>query len=700
MPRYQRALVLGCIAFGFLVLLVHAREPIRFNIGDPWSEANVLSSIKYVNQYGFLETSFTDILDVGPLTADSYRYIHYPPLAEITYGAISKYLGVRDIGTFRLFAIGFSGLAMWMLYLYVRRLYNPRVALIATALWSTSLFWLMYGDSMHQTPILQAAAFVALWGLSRAIDTRQRRHYAAAFFGSLACFLASYDHWLFLPSAVLVTIYLIAGNPFARGNRHFVVVCALGCFCGILAKAIFVIGAVGWHEFVADVHFQFLERSTSTFDAKFGSPLSTIVRRITLVFTPFAWISIVYYGIKAIRAPSWTALVKDTAAWMLLVAIAFLWIFQQLAASQMLASEVLMPFYAIGSGILLDRLLAGPALRKVLAAGWFLGACAWSFGLFLTIERSLLDREDVAQTNAYLAEHDHNDFILSNAMTAGHVQAFFERHNWDAPDASVPVSAPRVMLSAFERTGTSYAHALIFTDPASRFIDKSLWPLALPLRQWSVTGWPHLWRAKAYAMIEEADARVMANLEAVGAQRILKLSNFEVYRIDKQTVMERAFAQVPLVSAIDFGSSRAERHKLLGWKDDELLRKQDVPGALLLGRMACPDSGAGNTCKTVLTKRNTEIRRNVYSPSAQFMIRVERACDLRVKVTLASATMLRLAMNGFATELRTPATELTAVIPRAQVQPGVNIVTLENRVPLLWRQPAMVQLVTIDPACE
>ena len=137
MARPLRIYLVACIAIAFAYLLLHAREPLRLNVGDPWSDANVLSSVTYVKQYGFLETSFTDVLDVGPLTVDSYRYTHYPPFSEIIYGAIGKYLGVSDIGTFRLFALAFSGLAMWLLFGYVRRLYSERVALIATALASS-----------------------------------------------------------------------------------------------------------------------------------------------------------------------------------------------------------------------------------------------------------------------------------------------------------------------------------------------------------------------------------------------------------------------------------------------------------------------------------------------------------------------------------------------------------------------------------
>src|SRR4030095_12804912 len=137
MPRALRFFLFGCIALSFAYLLWHAREPLRLNVGDPWSDANVLTSINYVKSDGFLATSFTDILDVGPLNPDSYRYTHYPPLSEIFYGAVGKYLGVSDIGTFRLFALGFSALAMWLLFCYARRLYNDRVALIATALFAT-----------------------------------------------------------------------------------------------------------------------------------------------------------------------------------------------------------------------------------------------------------------------------------------------------------------------------------------------------------------------------------------------------------------------------------------------------------------------------------------------------------------------------------------------------------------------------------
>ena len=708
MSRFLRVFLLGCIAVTFAYLLLHSREPLRLNIGDPWSDANVLSSINYVKEYGFLATSFTDILDVGPLTADSYRYIHYPPLSEIIYGAVGRYLGASDIATFRLFGLGFSALAMWLLFGYVRRMWNDTIALIATALFMTSMFWMQYADSMHQAPVMQASGFLALWGLVRAIETRLRRHYAAAVIGSFACYLTSYDYWVFLPAAVLFTVWIKLGNPFARGRFHFVALCAAGCILGIVAKCLAVIGAVGWTEFLADLHLQFLERATSTHDRKFTSGgIPTIVRRITLVFTPLAWITAGYHAWKALRAPTVTAALKDTAIWMLLAALAFLYLFAQLAASQMLASQVLLPFYAIGSALVIERWLGGSQLLRKVAIGWLVVAPLWSFYFMFTHPRSWLDRDDVAKVNAYMAQHDRNDFMMSNVLSDGHVQASFQRHYWAALDAKDPSDAPRQILRVLDLTGTDYVHAAIFTTPDSRFIDKSLWPLAMPRRLWSVTGWPHLVRRKSNAIIREYDRAVVKNLEAVEATKVQKLGNFDLYRIDRATVMEVASRQVPVVGTIDFGSLSADRHKLLGWGAAWLTENEEIGVSSIEGYWVCSLASAArsaaepgrNACKTVLTKLGLEMRSEVQVPRAQLMIRVERACDQRLTFTFSAPTLIAISTNGFAATQPVPAKQASFVVPRQFVKAGVNVLTLEDRL-AMGGPSAHLATLAIDPVCD
>ena len=696
-----RRLLLGCIAIAFLYLLVHAREPLRLNVGDPWSDANVLSSINYVKANGFLATSFTDILDVGPLTADSYRYIHYPPGAEIFYGSVGKFLGVSDIGTFRLFGLMFSGLAMWLLFSYVRRLYNDRTALIATMLFTTSLIWMMYADSMHQAPVMQCTGFLALWGLVRAIETKQRRHYAAAILGSFACFFTSYDYYVFLPAAVIATVALKAGSPFKRGNRHFVVLCALGCMLGILAKCLCVIGAVGWNEFVADLHLQFLERATSTHDRRFTSTIPTMVRRITMVFTPFAWITAGYHVLKAIRAPDLISALRDTVVWMLLAAIAFLYLFAQLAASQMLASQVLLPFYAIGSALVLDRILDGRLLLRRVAMVWLVAAPLWSFYFMFTHPRSWLDRDDVKKTNAYLAANDHNDFLLTNVMSDGHIQASFEHHSWAALDAEDTSDAALQMMRIFDVTGTDYVHEVIFTDPDSRFIDKSLWPLASPREQWSITGWPYLFRKKTNAVIAEYDRRVIKNLDAVRATKVLQLRNYAIYRVDRSTVMAILGDAVATTRHLDFGSLVSQRSALLGWSPPTLL-PDGTPVSSINGFTRCPverTDPRGNACKTVLTKLGLTVKHEENIAAAQLMVRVDQVCDLRLSFTFATPSYLGLSLGGYHAASPAPGRTATFTVPAANLTKGINVLELDNLVPRAFATPIHVVSLDLAPAC-
>ncbi len=701
MSRPLRGLLLGSIAIALVYLLVHAREPLRLNVGDPWSDANVLSSINYVKSDGFLATSFTDILDVGPLTADSYRYIHYPPLAEIFYGAVGKYLGVSDIGTFRLFGLMFSSLAMWLLFSYVRRLYSDRIALITTTLFSTSLIWMMYADSMHQAPVMQCTGFLALWGLVRAIETKQKRHYAAAIVGSMLCFFTSYDYFVFLPAAAVATVWIKAGNPFHKGNRHYVVLCALGCLAGITLKCLCVIGAVGWNEFLADLHLQFLERATSTHDRKFTSALPTMFRRITLVFTPFAWIGASYHVLKAIRAPSITAAFRDTAIWMLLAALVFLYLFRQLAASQMLASQVLLPFYAIGSAIVIDKLLSGRELYRRFAWAWLIAAPLWSFFFMFTHPRSVLDRDDVAKTNAYLAANDHNDFLMSNLLSDGHIQASFDHHSWAALDADDTSDSALQMMRVFELTDTDYVHAVIFNDPDSRFIDKSLWPLAMPRGLWAVTGWPQLYRSKTNAVIAEYDRRVQKNLVAVHAQKVLELKNYAVYRIDRATVLALIAERVPAAQHIDFGNLGAQRHVMLGWGFPDLYKGDGVPVNTIKGFYRCslPRTDArGDTCKTVLTKFGIEVKGEQVSQTGQLMIRIEQVCDYRLTFTFPVTAPTRLSIKGF-TAVAPPGQTATFMVPARYLTKGTNLVELENLLPREYGTELPVATLDLVPSC-
>lgn len=705
MPRSLRGFLLGCIAIAFAYVLLHAREPLRLNVGDPSSDASVLATIKHVQQDGFFE----------PPAPGAGRTFHAPPLAELGYSAVGRYLGVGDIATLRLFALACSVLAVVLLFQYARRIWNDTIALLATALFTTSFLWMTYADSLAQVPVLQASGFLALWGLVRAIETRQRRYYAAAFLGAWACYLASYDFWLFLPAAVVFTIHKKLGNPFARGNQHFVVICVAGCVAGMVTSTLFAAGAVGWQELPADP----FGRASTALNRKLAAPLPVLLRRYTFLLTPLVWVTLAHTAWRVVRAPSVRSVLTDGVTWMLGVAALALGAFSLRAVSLMFGAQPLLLFASIGSALLIQRLLEGGWLRRALAVAWLVAVPAWSFYFLLSHPRSTLDRDDVATVNAYLAASDRNDFVISNLLAAGPIQVAFERHTLAAIDTPDPTQAPGKMLEVLEAAGTDYVHAVIFTTPDSRFLDRSLALLARSRPLGWVTSWPHVRRSMANGMVGEYDRYVRANLARVGAKQVLHLRTFDVYRIDRAALLDAVGRSIPVVRTIDMGSFGANKHKLLGWSEPKLTEEEGLGVASVDGYAPCANpviehragEPGSNGCETVPTRAGLKVLDKGWTRSAQLMIRVERACDLRVTLELASPGLLAVSLEDFTAPPCAPDAHVAVVIPRRAVRAGINILTIEKRLSV-DKQPGVdkrlgpkglradVASITIEPDCS
>lgn len=701
MPRYLRVFLVGCIALTFGLLLFHAREPLRLNIGDPNTDANVLTSIRYVEDNGFRETAFTAITDVGPLTEDSLRDHHYSVIAFVIYGGVGAYLGLDNLAVLRLIAIAFSALAMLLLFFYARRMWTDAVAVIATMLFSTSLLWLTHADSLNAAPILQASAFLCLWGLVRAIETRKRRHYAAAFFGACACFLSGFDYWLLLPVVGMYTVYA------KQGPRWLAWLVAAGCVSGFAIHAFVVSYTIGWDAFVVDLRMQFLERTAVTVHRRLESSFGTLARRYTFVFTPLFWVTVGYAVWRAVRAPSLKAVLEDGIAWMLAVSLVGTYVSSRFAASQMIGSQAMLPFYAIASAILIGRLLDANVFRRVFGLVWLVVAPLWSFYFLLAHPRSVLDRDDVAKATAYLAASDGNDFVISNLLLDGPIQAAFGRHNWPALDTAKVGDAPFAILDMLELAGTDRMHAIVFTSVESRLLDESLWQLAMHRRVWSVTGWPSLQRRKTDEVISSYDQLVLANLEAAGAIKVLDLGAFDVYRIDRSKILETFASQVPVVRTIDLSSVSSYRHRLLGWSEPRLTEDDRRGVAYIDGYFPCPNPapatapGApkGNACKTLKTREGIAMMDQARSATAQLMIRVERACDLRLTVELGWSSLVDLSMNDYSEGQCVPANKVTFMVPRRSVRAGVNTLTLARRF-TPDHERVEITSITIDPICD
>ena len=677
MPRNLRIYLLACIALAFGYLAVHAGEPLRLNVGDAWTDASVLSAI-------------ADVESAGQL-----RPTRDPPLPEILYGAVGRLVGTDQIMVFRLLALVFSALGAWLLYQYARRMWNDKVAIIATTLTTTSLLWMMFADSIHRPPIMHAACFLALWGVVRALETGLRRHHIAALVGTFVCLFAASNDWLFLPLGVLFTVHVKRGNPFARGNWRVVAVCAAGGLLAVLLRSLFGSDPSSWQ---------------TTLDQRDAATYATLVRRYTMVFTPLLWITVGWAGWRALRAPSLKAAIEDGTTWMLVAAVGFACLPPPHPESAMLRTQLLLPFYAFGSALLIARMFDhGRWLRRMLALAWCVVTPLWGFWLMFSHPREVLDRDDLARANEYLARNDGNGFLMSNLLADGPIQAAFGRRGWTALHHPDPSSAPVRMLELFEAAGTDYVHAIIFTTPGSRFVDRSIRQVVRrPMA--SVDGWPYLVRAKVNRFIEAFDRNVLRALEAVGAKRVLQLGNFDIYRIDRSTTLETAARSLPVVQRIDFDSLQAVRHQLLGWGDPVEPNETRATLSSIAGYGRCRNPIAASTqparngCPVVDTANGLDVLDMGGVSRADLMVRVERVCDQQITITFAAPAPVDVAFNGEVVlscgDPRWGASSVSVRVSQHDVRPGLNIISLDDMQPEPKKLRPEVKSVVIEPICE
>lgn len=679
MPRYLRIYLLACIALAFGYLVVHSAEPLRLNVGDASTDASVLTSI-----------------DAGdPVSAGSFRPTRDPPLPEIIYGAVGKLIGNHQITVFRLLALVFSGLAAWLLFQYARRMWNATVAIIATALTTTSLLWMMFADSIHRPPIVHAACFLALWGVVRALETGQRRHYIAALVGTFACLFAASNDWLFLPFGVLFTVYVKRGDPLARDNWRVVAVCAAGGLLAMLLRSSFVADPSSWQL---------------TLDQRTAATFATLVRRYTAVLTPMLWITLGWAVWRALRAPSVKAAIEDGTTWMLVAALVFAYLPAPLPESATLRTQLLLPLYAIGSALLLAGMFEhGRWLRRTLALAWCVVAPLWGFWLMFSHQREVLDRDDLTRANEYLARNDGNGFVMSNLLADGPILAAFGRHGWPALHDRDLSNEHLRMLELFEAAGTDYVHAVIFTTPESRFVDRSISQvMRRPMP--SVHGWPYLVRAKVNDLIEVYDRQVLRTLDRVGAKRVLQLSNFDIYRIDRLTTLETAARSLPVVQRIDFDSLGVVRHQLLGWGDAVNSTEPRATVSSIAGYGRCRNPIAASTkptpnmCTVVDTAYGLDMLDVGGISRAELVVRIERACDQQLTITFGAPARVDVAFNGAAVlscaDPQWGTSSASVRVRQHQVHSGLNIIRLDDMQAEPKKIRPEVTSVVIEPICE
>lgn len=564
--------IVVALSAAYLVLTIG--EPLRMNWGDPWTDCNALITGHFFDKYGFVKLAFTPIIDIEPLTRDSLRYTHYPPLPDIINGVQQRIHGAADLPVFRAPAIALSLYALLLFYRYVKLLWGRTEATLTVAFFAGNLLWLQYADTINHIPLYWATGFGAMLCSARWLRDHKTKDVVLAGVLTFACFLSSYDFIFFVPVMIGATPLLLGQSLWTRETRRLFAAVAVGAAASIVLKYVLVIWAVGWPQFYGDLVFQFHERATTKHGGDYKSGFSTILMfRLWRFFTPIFFVvlalQVVLLAMRAFARPRAKELAQ--AKWsasplLLLVAGApFIAVFSQLFCEQYHPTLILLPYYALSAAVLVTRCWESSRRElRAAAVGLLVLGFGWQVKELAIFEKTFLLRSDIARVRSVLEEHDHHRFVLSNGVTIAPALYYWNRYQLGV-SYMPPEAIPRYVVDLQDEFGDEPIRFLHFADIEKSVIDKYLYGIFVGQRKWD-------WIADPAGHVREWQPGVRARDEALVAY-IAQFSALEldtgtmrVYRMDRKTIddfLSKKIMATPTTS-IDFGDKSSESFKVYG----------------------------------------------------------------------------------------------------------------------------------------
>ncbi len=416
---------LSFIIFGWLFF--HSFDPLRLNWGDPWSDSNAMTSGRYFARDGFIKNRLTPVLDVGPLSAYSLHYTHYPPLPDLINGMERVMLGFRDITQFRWVALVFSYFSMLFLYLYFKRVWGLLSANAAILVYLTNFIWIQYSDTIHHVPIYNFFGFGALFLVTQYFE-KPERSLAPLVIAIALCYLSSYDFWFLLP---LLIHFTIRGFSDFLGKDHVrKIYFALGCgiFLGVAIKFSLVLWSFGSvSRFLQDLSFQSDERGIVNYADLYGYP-TIFFYRVLRAFSPmFFLLLLVPLLYRRLRPKLGSPSISLNPGYVLLSGCAFILVFPQLFWEQYHPLLQLLIFSSVSCGIVFSYLWNRSLLGKAGALFVILFVTIWSLREIVALKPAFLDREDTQKVADYIASHNSQRAVFTNSLVDAPIRYYFDR---------------------------------------------------------------------------------------------------------------------------------------------------------------------------------------------------------------------------------------------------------------------------------
>lgn len=568
-------LALAAWTWAAAYLLWTRTEPLRLNWGDPWSDSHIQQHGRYFAEYGFIRNAFIAVTDVGPLTDESLKYTHYPPLPDIINGTQQWILGPVGIATHRLFADLFILGSLYFFYRWTRALFGGKTANVAMVFTTTCAIWLQYADTIHHVPVYWFFGTLALFTAQRWVERPSRARLALVFAATLLCDMASYDWFFFVPVLTAATIWLSGKRLRDRAMWPLLAAVGGGVVAAVLLKLVLVAWAVGPREMIRDFLFQLEERATAKHSTDYrGGFWLIFYHRSVRFFTP---LFLVVLGANAIALAAYvirrersTNLPPPHPLLVLLAGAPFVVLFSQLLVEQYHPTLQFVPYYAIASGAAVAWAWERRgAIWRSIAVGAVVFAIGWEARELIAFEKVFLDREDTRAVARYLDEKDSRIVVFTNTIIDAPFRYYFQRHGLSL----LGVEREGVIYTLdhfFNDHGDAPVHFMVFPDVEKAAFDKGLFALFSADKRWSWIADPYRHRAEWEPKLREKNARTLALIDDIGTE-VLHAGRMRLVRIDRAALdayMKRWLGGDE-ARFIDFGEATAARHKLRGFRYSE-----------------------------------------------------------------------------------------------------------------------------------
>jgi hypothetical protein len=571
------------LATVLLYLVVGSFEPFRTNWGDPWSDGNAMTSARYFARDGFVKTAFTPILDVGPLHYDSLRYTHYPPLPDLVAGVVQSAIGPDHLAAHRLLAIAFTSLGLLFLFRYLDRMWGRAVAMVSVAAFAMNLLFLEYADTVHHIPLYWMTGFGCLAAAVSWLDHERPGSLLLVALATFLCFFASYDFYFFLSIMVLATVRLRGHRVLSGSGLRLLLAFGVAGLMSIATKNLLVIWAVGVEQWQRDFAFQFLERTTSKVSLPYKELFSvTTFWRIWRFFSPLFYAGVLVQAIGIVdlvrgrkRELSLQPLV------LLIAAVPFLLVFDQLVVEQYHPLLLLLPFAAVNLATLLVHCWRKSAIIACLLGALYVG---WGVHQLAHFRKAFLRDEDAAAV-AQALDNDHHQFVMSNIFVDGPVRYLWNRHlvglDQDADNLRTD------LRDRFDRFGDDSPITIVMMKHSSvHMFDKAVYAYFVWQKRWTWISRPDYYRNVLAREWESTDKRWQGAVKEVG--RVIYESNDMMLRQVSRADLDRwQLEHLPKSTppSIDFQLASSEIYKHDGFSMHSTLDELPTGFASMIERV-------------------------------------------------------------------------------------------------------------------